>query len=176
MSELNRLSNEEFHQAEKHPVVIVLDNVRSTLNVGSVFRTADAFLVEEIHLAGLTPIPNREMNKTALGATESVTWKHFDHSSESLNELKKKGYTLLAVEQTDSSIKLQDLQRDLPNKMAFVFGHEVEGVSNESLDLCDAAVEIPQFGTKHSLNISVSAGIVLWEASRSFISKRKSEA
>lgn len=169
MSELNRLSTEEFQKADKHPIVVVLDNVRSTLNVGSVFRTADAFLVEEIHLIGLCPTPNREMNKTALGATEAVQWKHYDKCDESLKNLKERGFTIFAVEQTDTSIKLQDLKDHLPEKSAFVFGHEVEGVSSEALALSDHALEIPQFGTKHSLNISVSAGIVLWEAARQVI-------
>lgn len=167
MSELNRLSPEEFHQAPKNPIAVVLDNVRSVLNVGSVFRTSDAFRIEEIHLCGLTATPpNREMNKTALGATEAVNWFHSDDTTEALKKLKSEGYTLAAVEQTSSSVMLQDFPFENHDRIALVFGNEVKGVSDEALALCDAAIEIPQFGTKHSLNISVSAGIALWEAVR----------
>ena len=170
MSELNRLSAEEFQEAPKNPIAVVLDNVRSVLNVGSVFRTSDAFRIDELHLCGLTATPpNREMNKTALGATESVSWSHFENTTDSLINLKDKGYTLVAIEQTTRAIELQKFQFEEHDKIALVFGNEVKGVSNEALEQCDFAIEIPQFGTKHSLNISVSAGIALWQAARQFI-------
>lgn len=170
MSELNRLTAEEFQEAPKNPIVPVLDNVRSLLNVGSVFRTSDAFRVEELHLCGLTATPpHREMNKTALGATESVSWKHFDETVDSLKELKQKGFTLIAIEQTSGAISLEQFPFEKHGKVALIFGNEVKGVSNEALALCDFAIEIPQFGTKHSLNISVSAGIALWQAAQRFI-------
>ncbi|AEV33942.1 rRNA methylase [Owenweeksia hongkongensis DSM 17368] len=170
MSELNRLSTEEFQEAPKNPIVLVLDNVRSLLNVGSVFRTSDAFRVEELHLCGLTATPpHREMNKTALGATESVSWRHFVETSDSLKDLKEKGYTLIAIEQTSGAISLEQFPFEQHDKVALIFGNEVKGVSNEALALCDFAIEIPQFGTKHSLNISVSAGIALWQAAQRFI-------
>lgn len=170
MSELNRLTAEEFQEAPKNPIVIVLDNVRSLLNVGSVFRTSDAFRVEELHLCGLTATPpHREMNKTALGATESVSWKHFDNTTDSLKELKQNGFILIAIEQTSGAISLEKFPFQDYDKVALIFGNEVKGVSDDALALCDFAIEIPQFGTKHSLNISVSAGIALWQAAQRFI-------
>lgn len=170
MSELNRLTAEEFQEASKNPIAIVLDNVRSVLNVGSVFRTSDAFRIEELHLCGLTATPpHREMNKTALGATESVNWKHFESTSDSLKLLKENGYTLIAIEQTTGAVELQEFPFSNHEKVALVFGNEVKGVSNEALELCDFAIEIPQFGTKHSLNISVSAGIALWHAVQRYL-------
>lgn len=170
MSELNRLTAEEFQEAPKNPIVIVLDNVRSLLNVGSVFRTSDAFRVEELHLCGLTATPpHREMNKTALGATESVSWKHFDNTTDSLKELKQNGFILIAIEQTSGAISLEKFPFQDYDKVALIFGNEVKGVSDDALALCDFAIEIPQFGTKHSLNISVSAGIALWQAAQHFI-------
>ena len=169
MSELNRLSVENFKKTQKLPITVVLDEVRSTLNVGSVFRTSDAFLIEEILLCGLTPLPSREMNKTALGATDSVTWRHFKHSTDAIQLLKNEGYQIIAIEQTDQSLKLQDYEWAQDTKIALVFGHEVKGVSNEVLEYCDAAIEIPQLGTKHSLNISVSAGVVLWEFAKQYL-------
>ncbi len=169
MSELNRLSTEEFKEAEKNPIVIVLDNVRSVLNVGSVFRTSDAFRVQEVHLCGVTATPPaKEMNKTALGATESVDWQYFESTLISLEKLKSEGYTLLALEQTEGSVPLQSF--DFSNKkVALIFGNEVKGVASEALALCDASLEIPQFGTKHSLNISVSAGIAIWQAAQGYL-------
>lgn len=162
---LPRLTVEEFKNAEKHPFVIVLDNVRSQNNVGSVFRTADAFLCRAICLCGITATPpHRDIEKTALGATESVYWEYFDTTTEALEKLKTHGYRILAVEQTAQSVSLETASLDPENKYAFVFGHEVMGVSEEALALCDGAIEIPQFGTKHSLNIAVSAGIVMWHA------------
>lgn len=170
MSELNRLTAEEFQEASKNPIAIVLDNVRSVLNVGSVFRTSDAFRIEELHLCGLTATPpHREMNKTALGATESVNWKHFESTSDSLKSLKENGYTLIAIEQTTGAVELHEFPFSDHEKVALVFGNEVKGVSNEALELCDFAIEIPQFGTKHSLNISVSAGIALWHAVQRYL-------
>lgn len=172
MSELNRLSTEEFREAEKHPIVVVLDNVRSLLNVGSVFRTSDAFLIQELHLCGLTaPPPHREMNKTALGATDSVKWKHFENTVDSVSQLRDEGYTRLALEQTENSVPLQDYNFEKGQKLALIFGNEVKGVSNEVLKLCDGILEIPQMGTKHSLNISVSAGIALWAAVQPYLKK-----
>ena len=163
-SELDRKNIEQFRKAEKTPFIIVLDNIRSQSNTGSVFRTADAFLVEAIYLSGITAQPpHREIHKTALGATESVEWKYFSKTSEAVLELKQKGYILLAVEQTEGAVELQDTKIDPGKKYALVFGHEINGVAQDIVDMCDACIEIPQFGTKHSFNIAVSAGIVLWE-------------
>jgi len=165
--ELERKTVEQFRKTEKAPFIIILDNVRSQSNVGSIFRTADAFLTEAIYLCGITSQPpHREIQKTALGATESVTWKYFPDTSVALAELKVKGYKLIAIEQVEGSIALQDLQIDKDQKYAFVFGHEVNGVDQEIVNSCDLCVEIPQFGTKHSFNIAISAGIVLWEVSK----------
>ncbi len=164
MDELNRKTVEEFKEADKTPVVVVLDNVRSMHNVGSIFRTADAFLIEGIYLCGYTPRPpHRDINKTALGATETVSWKYYSGVLDAIKELKTAGYELWAAEQAENSYKLQDACFRTGNKIAIVFGNEVEGVSNEVLELCDGCIEIPQQGMKHSLNISVAAGIVLWE-------------
>lgn len=174
MSELNRLSTDEFHLSEKFPITVVLDNVRSTLNVGSVFRTSDAFRCDQIYLCGLTPTPaQNEMRKTALGGTESVSWSHQKSTIDTILELKKEGNTILGVEQTTNSISLEKLDCSTYNKVAFVFGNEVTGVSDEALELCDAVIEIPQFGTKHSLNISVSTGIVIWKAMESFFKLKR---
>lgn len=171
MSELNRLTTEEFREAPKNPVVVVLDNVRSVLNVGSVFRTGDAFRVQEIHLCGVTATPpGKEMNKTALGATESVDWKYYENTVDSIRALKEQGYLVVALEQTSSSIPLHEFDFEV-GKIALVFGNEVKGVSSACLALCDHALEIPQFGTKHSLNISVSAGIALWQAVQGYLKK-----
>lgn len=161
---LSRLSVEQYKNADKHPFVVVLDNVRSQNNVGSVFRTADAFLLRGICLCGITATPpHRDIEKTALGATESVYWEYFDHTVDAIKKLKELGYGIVAVEQTSGSVALQDFDPSSFEKIAFVFGHEVMGVSEDALALCDASIEIPQFGTKHSLNIAVSAGIVLWD-------------
>ncbi|HTA28119.1 MAG TPA: RNA methyltransferase [Bacteroidia bacterium] len=167
MDELNRKSTDEFKKAEKLPIIIVLDNVRSMNNVGSVFRTADAFLIEAIYLCGVTATPpHREIQKTALGATETVNWKHFETTIEAVNSLKNEGYKVYAVEQADKSIMLDKFTPD-SNKLALVFGNEITGVEQAVIDVCDACIEIPQYGTKHSLNISVSAGIVVWEIAKS---------
>ncbi|NSW93379.1 MAG: RNA methyltransferase [Bacteroidales bacterium] len=163
-SELGRKSLEEFRKAEKFPVVIVLDNVRSHHNVGSVFRTADAFLIEKICLCGITPVPpHRDIHKTALGATDAVAWSYYKDTIEAVSYLKEEGYKVLAVEQAVGSIHLHDFQVEQGVKYALIFGHEVKGIDQRVLDLSDMCIEIPQFGTKHSFNITVSAGIVLWE-------------
>jgi 23S rRNA (guanosine2251-2'-O)-methyltransferase len=163
--ELDRKTVEEYKNSGKSPFIIVLDNVRSQSNVGSVFRTADAFLTEAVYLCGITATPpNREIQKTALGATESVEWKYFPKTIEAIRELKNKGYMIIAIEQAEGSTHLQNLQLDPAGKYAFVFGHEVNGVEQEVVNNSDLCVEIPQFGTKHSFNIAVSAGIILWEA------------
>ena len=161
-TELNRLDVEEFKSSLKTPVVIVLDNVRSLLNVGSVFRTSDAFRFSKILLCGITPTPSLEMNKTALGAIDSVEWEHFEDVKSALNELKEEGFSIFGIEQTDTSISLERLD-SFPDKVAIVLGNEVKGVSLEALEMCDRIVEIPQQGTKHSLNVSVCGGIVSWE-------------
>lgn len=163
MSELNRLSVEDFKAEKKFPFRIALDEVRSTLNVGSVFRTADAFRCEKLYLGGLSPKPSKEMRKTALGATESVEWESMPDGLSTLAELKEEGFQIWAIEQCEGSIPLQEWEPNTGKKQLFIFGNEVSGVSDEVLAFCDGALEIPQFGTKHSLNISVSAGIVLWD-------------
>ncbi len=165
--ELGRKSIEQFRESEKSPFAIVLDNVRSHNNVGSVFRTADAFLTSGIYLCGITARPpHRDIQKTALGATESVEWKYFEKTADAVRELKEVGYKIIGVEQAEESVSLQNFVVDKGQKYAFVFGHEVNGVSQEIIDQCDMCIEIPQFGTKHSFNIAVSAGIVLWEVNR----------
>jgi 23S rRNA (guanosine2251-2'-O)-methyltransferase len=166
-SELNRLSPEDFRKAEKSPFSIILDNIRSLNNIGSVFRTADAFLVEKIYLCGITATPpHKDIHKTALGSTESVEWEYFKNTIDAFRILKKKRYKIVAVEQTTGSISLENFRIDPGKKYAFVFGHEVRGVDQSVVDECDSCLDIPQYGTKHSLNISVSAGIVLWEIFR----------
>ncbi|MFV0344750.1 MAG: RNA methyltransferase [Bacteroidales bacterium] len=162
--ELNRHSIEEFKKLDKIPLVVVLDNVRSSQNIGSVFRTSDAFLVEEILLCGIcaTP-PNNDIRKSALGAENSVDWRYFKDTRDAVGELKAKGYTVAAIEQVETSVSLNELDLAKKEKIAVIFGHEVKGVSQEIVGLCDIAIEVPQFGTKHSLNISVCAGIVIWE-------------
>ncbi|MBV9988183.1 MAG: RNA methyltransferase [Chitinophagaceae bacterium] len=167
MDELGRLSVDDFKQAGKNPVMVVLDNIRSMHNVGSVFRTADAFRAEGICLCGYTPQPpHRDIHKTALGATESVDWLYFSSTLEAVAALKVKGYRLFAVEQAEGSISLEKFEPPDGN-IAVVFGNEVGGVDAEVLKHCDGCIEIPQLGTKHSLNISVAAGIVLWKLSES---------
>ena len=162
--ELGRKTAEEFAASEKMPLVLVLDNVRSHNNVGSVFRTADAFLIEKIILCGITATPpHRDIQKTALGATESVKWEYITETVDAVKKLKTEGYKVSAVEQVEGSCELQDLVLSGKEKYAVIFGHEIEGVSQEVINECDGWLEIPQFGTKHSFNIAVSAGIVLWE-------------
>ena len=164
MAELNRLSPDQFKTAEKLPLVLVLDNVRSGLNVGSVFRTADAFAIERVVLCGITAQPpHREILKTALGSTESVDWSYAQHTAEAIAQLSAQGCRIYAVEQTTSKIWLQEFEPEPGYGYAFVVGTELNGVEPAVLEQCDGAVEIPQFGTKHSLNIAVAAGIVAWE-------------
>jgi len=167
MDELNRKSVNEFRQSEKTPVIVVLDNIRSMHNVGSVFRTADAFLLRAVYLCGYTPQPpHRDIHKTALGATETVDWQYFATTVEAVQSLKAAGYSVYAVEQTEGSIPLQEFALAGSGGLAVVFGNEVSGVGEGALELCDGSVEIPQWGMKHSLNISIAAGIVLWELVR----------
>jgi len=163
-SELNRITIEDFKNLDKTPFVVVLDNVRSLNNVGSVFRTSDAFLIESIYLCGVSATPpNNEIRKTALGAEDSMNWKYFDDTEVAIKELINLGYKIISIEQAEQSISLEDFEIDKNTKYAIVFGHEVKGVSQNIVDMSDYCVEIPQFGTKHSFNISVSVGIVLWD-------------
>lgn len=168
--ELGRKSVEEFRLSEKLPVMVILDNVRSMHNVGSVFRTADAFLLGGVYLCGYTPRPpHRDIQKTALGATESVAWSYYESAEDAVKHLQAGGYRVWAVEQASESTSLQTFAPPPGEKTAVVFGNEVEGVAPEVMALCDGVLEIPQWGTKHSLNVSVAAGIVLWEIRKSFI-------
>jgi tRNA G18 (ribose-2'-O)-methylase SpoU len=166
MEELGRKSVEEFRQSEKMPVIAVLENIRSAYNVGSVFRTADAFLLEGIYICGYSPFPpHKEIRKTALGAEESVTWKHFKTAREAIQELRSLGYMIYSVEQAEQSMKLHQF-RSASERLAVVFGNEVTGVEQSTIELCDGIIEIPQLGMKHSLNIATAAGVVLWELVR----------
>lgn len=163
-SELNRIDIETYKKTHKTPVVVVLDNVRSCNNIGSVFRTSDALLMESIYLCGFTATPpNKEIHKTALDAENSVEWKYFEETTVALNELKSQNYKIYAVEQVVNSIMLPDFKPAEGEKIALIFGNEIKGVQQKVIDLCDGAIEIPQYGIKHSFNISVSAGIVLWD-------------
>ena len=163
-SEMGRLSVEEFKTREKTKIVLVLDNIRSMHNVGSAFRTGDAFLIEKMVLCGITGTPpHREIQKTALGATESVAWEYAEDTLTALQKLREDGYTLIALEQTDSSLQLQQFLPTQDTKYALIFGNEVYGVQQEVVNIVDLCVEIPQFGTKHSFNVSVSMGIILWD-------------
>ena len=163
-SELDRKSIETFKNSKKTPLILVLDDIRSLHNIGSVFRTADAFLIEKIFLCGITATPpNKEIHKTALGATETVAWEHHENILEVITKLKKDNVTTLAIEQVESAVFLQNFKVEKNKKYALVFGNEVYGVSQDAVALCDGCIEIPQLGTKHSLNISVSAGIVVWD-------------
>src|SRR5688572_30305349 len=164
LDELSRISVDEFKAAEKLPISIVLDNVRSLHNVGSAFRTTDAFRFEKIYLTGITGIPpHREIEKTALGATQSVDWEYAESTAQLVSKLKDDGYTIIIIEQTSSSVQLQQFTPETGSKYCLVFGNEVNGVSEDAIQFGDLAIEIPQFGTKHSLNISVCLGIVTWE-------------
>lgn len=167
LEELGRISVNEFKQADKIPVCLLLDNVRSLHNVGSAFRTADAFRLEKIFLTGITGTPpHREIHKTALGATESVAWEYFESPVAAIQELRGKGYSIIVVEQTTESKPLSDFEPEADKSYCFVFGNEVDGVSEEVMEYANFALEIPQSGTKHSLNISVCLGIVVWEVFR----------
>ena len=164
VTEMNRLTVEEFKEARKLPLVVVLDDVRSLHNIGAVFRTSDAFLVDCIYLCGITATPpHPEMHKTALGAEYTVDWKYFKDTEEAVNELHAKGYTVFAIEQCEGSTMLDKLVLEPDKKYAVVLGNEVKGVKQEVVNRCDGCIEIPQFGTKHSLNVSVTAGIIIWE-------------
>lgn len=164
ITELNRMSAEEFKEAEKLPLVVVLDNIRSLHNIGSVFRTSDAFRIQCIYLCGITATPpHPEMHKTALGAEFTVEWKHVDNTVEAVDNLKAEGYVVYAVEQAEGSIMLDELMLEKGKKYAVVMGNEVKGVQQEVIDHSDGCIEIPQYGTKHSLNVSVTAGIVIWD-------------
>ena len=173
ITEMNRLTLEEFKEAEKLPLVVVLDEVRSLHNIGAVFRTSDAFLVNSIYLCGITATPpNAEMHKTALGAECTVDWKYFESTVDAVKSLHEDGYTVLSIEQCAGSVMLGDLQLDRDKKYAIVMGNEVKGVQQQVVDICDGCIEIPQYGTKHSLNVSVTAGIVLWEFANRLITFR----
>ena len=164
ITELNRLTADEFKNEKKTPLVVVLDNVRSLHNVGSVFRTDDAFLVEAVYLCGITSTPpHAEIHKTALGAENTVNWEYFDDAKNAVDKLKADGYIIYAVEQAAGSTMLTDLVLDKSKKYAVILGNEVKGVQQLVIDACDGCVEIPQFGTKHSLNVSVTGGIIIWE-------------
>ncbi len=167
MDELGRMSVADFKVAPKKPIVVVMDQIRSMHNVGSVFRTADAFLINGICLCGFTPLPpHRDIHKTALGATESVDWMYYEQTTDAVIALKNQGYKVYAIEQTEGSIPLNQFKKtEAP--IAFVFGNEVDGVDQSVIELCDGVIEIPQWGMKHSLNISVAAAVVLWELVRS---------
>ncbi|QKJ62541.1 RNA methyltransferase [Flavobacterium sp. M31R6] len=168
-SELERKSIDDFKKSEKTPLILVLDDIRSLHNIGSVFRTADAFLIEKIILCGITATPpNKEIHKTALGATETVAWEHHENVLEVIANLKEENIITLAIEQVESSVFLQDFKVDKKQKYALIFGNEVYGVAQEAVALCDGCIEIPQLGTKHSLNISVSAGIAVWDLFKQF--------
>lgn len=170
MSELNRKTVAEFRASEKVPVIAVLENVRSAYNVGSVFRTADAFLLEAVYLTGYTCFPpHKEIKKTALGAEDSVHWQHFPDATSAIQQLREMGYAVYAVEQTEGSHWLNQLETRAGEKIAVVFGNEVTGVEQGSIQLCDGSIEIPQLGMKHSLNIATAAGVVLWELVKSNI-------
>jgi 23S rRNA (guanosine2251-2'-O)-methyltransferase len=166
MDELGRMTVAEFKEAKKNPIVVILDNIRSMHNVGSVFRTADAFRIEAICLCGYTPQPpHRDIQKTALGATETVNWIYYENTQDAIEQLKLHGYSIFAVEQVEESISLENF-KEADQKIAVVFGNEVEGVDVDVLKICDGCIEIPQLGMKHSLNISVAAGIVLWDLTK----------
>lgn len=170
--EMQRLSIDEFHEAKKLPLTVVLDDVRSLYNVGSVFRSSDAFRVEAVYLCGITATPpHPEIHKTALGGEDSVVWRYFNTATEAVQSLHDDGVTVYSIEQVEGSTKLQNLQLDTDKRYAVVLGNEVKGVHQEVVDMSDGCLEIPQFGTKHSLNVSVTAGMVIWEVAKQFINK-----
>ena len=170
--EIQRLSVDEFHEAAKLPLIVVLDDVRSLHNVGSVFRSGDAFRVEAVYLCGITATPpHPEIHKTALGGEDSVAWRYFPTATEAIESLHNDGFFVYSIEQVEGSTKLQNLQLDTDKRYAIVLGNEVKGVHQEVVDMSDGCLEIPQFGTKHSLNVSVTAGMVIWEVAKKFLSK-----
>ena len=167
--EIIRLTPEEFKETPKIPLIVILDNVRSLHNVGSIFRTSDAYCVEKVILCGITATPpNAEIHKSALGAEFSVDWEYYKETTEAVNELKQAGYTMLAIEQAHDSINMDTFKAEKGNKYAVILGNEVKGVQQSVIDLSDGCLELPQFGTKHSLNVSVTAGIVIWEFAKLF--------
>lgn len=167
IEDLHRISVETFKSTKKKPLIVVLDNVRSLHNVGSVFRTSDAYLVEKIFLCGITAVPpSAEIHKTALGAEDTVQWEYAENTVAVVDSLKANGYKVIAIEQVEDSVSLNDFVIDDNRKYAVIFGNEVKGVQQSVIDQCDACIELPQFGTKHSLNVSVTAGIVIWEFSK----------
>lgn len=169
---MQRLSVDEFHEALKMPLIVVLDDVRSLHNVGSVFRSGDAFRVEAVYLCGITATPpHPEIHKTALGGEDSVAWRYFPTATEAIESLHNDGFFVYSIEQVEGSTKLQNLQLDTDKRYAVVLGNEVKGVHQEVVDMSDGCLEIPQFGTKHSLNVSVTAGMVIWEVAKKFLSK-----
>lgn len=169
---MQRLSVDEFHEAAKLPLIVVLDDVRSLHNVGSVFRSGDAFRVEAVYLCGITATPpHPEIHKTALGGENSVAWRYFPTATEAVESLHNDGFFVYSIEQVEGSTKLQNLQLDTDKRYAVVLGNEVKGVHQEVVDMSDGCLEIPQFGTKHSLNVSVTAGMVIWEVAKKFLSK-----
>lgn len=164
LDELGRVSTEEYKEIEKNPIVVVLDNVRSMHNVGAVFRTSDAFLIDKIYLCGITATPpHKEIHKTAIGAENSVDWEYVKDSNELVAKLKEEGYQIVTIEQTEGSVLLNEFEVDQSQKYAIVMGNEVDGVQQSIIDQCDTCIEIPQSGTKHSLNVSVCTGIILWK-------------
>lgn len=168
--EMGRMNAEEFKQSQKMPLIVVLDDVRSMYNVGSVFRTSDAFRVEAIYLCGITACPpHAEIHKTALGAEDTVEWKHFDNTMDAVESLKADGYYIYSIEQCEGSTMLQSMQVEPGEKYAVILGNEVKGVKQEVVDASDGCLEIPQFGTKHSLNVSTTAGMVIWEFAKQMI-------
>lgn len=168
-SELERKNIDEFKEAQKTPIIIILDDIRSLHNIGSVFRTSDAFLIEKIYLCGITATPpNKEIHKTALGATDTVTWEYQKEVSTVIDQLKAEEIFVFAIEQVENSIMLNEFEVEKDKKYALIFGNEVKGVSQQAIEKCDGVIEIPQLGTKHSLNISVSAGIVVWDLFKKF--------
>ena len=174
VTEMNRLTVEEFKKKEKTPLIVVLDNVRSLHNVGSIFRTADAFLLQAVYLCGITSTPpNAELHKTALGAENSVEWIYFEETQKALEELHKEKYKIFAIEQARESLPLNTIQLNSEEKYAIVLGNEVKGVQQAVVDACDGCIEIPQYGTKHSLNVSIAGGIVIWEFFKKLVEKEK---
>lgn len=169
--ELKRASEEEFRQQEKFPLILILDDIRSLNNIGSFFRSADAFNVEKIYLCGITAQPpHKEIHKTALGASETVAWEHRKSIADLIKELKSQGTLVASIEQSEQTVLLQDIVKLPKRRTALIFGNEVDGVNQEAINLSDCVIEIPQFGTKHSLNVSVCAGVVLWEFAKRYIS------
>ena len=177
MAELNRKSAEEVRRSVKTPVIAVLENIRSAYNVGSVFRTADAFLLEAVYIVGYSPYPpHKEIKKTALGAEETVTWKHFSHTQLAIDELRRDGYRIFAIEQANEAVFLEKMAFDADQKWAVIFGNEVTGVEQETMLQCDGCLEIPQLGMKHSLNVATAAGVVLWEIIRTRMQQNQPHA